>query len=137
MIHALNTSYLSVCDPRRGSTIKTNTDPTPLKSKTLPASPSDIPSPSSCQHVRPPHPQQCVGFQQSVSASRFHRCLLISFPGPFTQLVKKVLLVSNQNSSPVAFKVKTTAPKVRIPLSEQVIASLRHPQAVLRSSQFG
>jgi hypothetical protein len=58
-------------------------------------------------------------------------------PGPFSQLVKKVLLVSNQNSAPVAFKVKTTAPKVRIPLSEQITASLRHLSAVLRPSQLG
>ncbi|KAI9573597.1 VAMP-associated protein [Boletus coccyginus] len=36
----------------------------------------------------------------------------LGFNRPFTQLVKKVLLVSNQNSAPVAFKVKTTAPKL-------------------------
>ncbi|KAG9315775.1 PapD-like protein [Chiua virens] len=36
----------------------------------------------------------------------------LGFNRPFTQLVKKVLLVSNQNTSPVAFKVKTTAPKL-------------------------
>ena len=31
--------------------------------------------------------------------------------GPFTQLVKEVLTVSNPSPEPVAFKVKTTAPK--------------------------
>ncbi|KAF9221019.1 VAMP-associated protein [Gyrodon lividus] len=36
----------------------------------------------------------------------------LGFNRPFTQLVKKVLLVSNQNVAPVAFKVKTTAPKL-------------------------
>jgi len=32
-------------------------------------------------------------------------------PGPLTQLVKRSLLIHNPNSSPIAFKVKTTAPK--------------------------
>lgn len=32
-------------------------------------------------------------------------------PGPLTQLVKRSLQVSNPNNQPVAFKVKTTAPK--------------------------
>ena len=32
-------------------------------------------------------------------------------PGPLTQLVKRTLAVANTNSQPVAFKVKTTAPK--------------------------
>ncbi|SPO38578.1 related to SCS2 - required for inositol metabolism [Pseudozyma flocculosa] len=32
-------------------------------------------------------------------------------PGPLTQLVKRTLQVSNPNNQPVAFKVKTTAPK--------------------------
>lgn len=32
--------------------------------------------------------------------------------GPLTQLVKRVLTVTNHNNEPVAFKVKTTAPKV-------------------------
>jgi len=36
----------------------------------------------------------------------------LGFNRPFTQLVRKVLLVSNQNSAPVAFKVKTTAPRL-------------------------
>ena len=31
--------------------------------------------------------------------------------GPLTQLVKRSLQVSNPNNQPVAFKVKTTAPK--------------------------
>lgn len=33
--------------------------------------------------------------------------------GPFTALVKRSLTITNHNSQPVAFKVKTTAPKVR------------------------
>jgi hypothetical protein len=32
--------------------------------------------------------------------------------GPLTQVVKRSLTITNQNSQPVAFKVKTTAPKV-------------------------
>ncbi|KAG1716057.1 hypothetical protein ID866_1083 [Astraeus odoratus] len=36
----------------------------------------------------------------------------LGFNRPFTQLVKKILTVTNNNSLPVAFKVKTTAPKL-------------------------
>ncbi|KAH7885329.1 PapD-like protein [Phlebopus sp. FC_14] len=36
----------------------------------------------------------------------------LGFNRPFTQLVKKILTVTNNNSQPVAFKVKTTAPKL-------------------------
>uniref|UniRef100_U9URR0 MSP domain-containing protein n=1 Tax=Rhizophagus irregularis (strain DAOM 181602 / DAOM 197198 / MUCL 43194) TaxID=747089 RepID=U9URR0_RHIID len=35
----------------------------------------------------------------------------LAFHRPFTQLVKEVLVVRNPNPEPVAFKVKTTAPK--------------------------
>lgn len=35
----------------------------------------------------------------------------LGFPRPLTQLVKRSLQVSNPNNQPVAFKVKTTAPK--------------------------
>lgn len=35
----------------------------------------------------------------------------LGFPRPLTQLVKRTLTVSNPNSQPIAFKVKTTAPK--------------------------
>ncbi|PWN28629.1 VAMP-associated protein [Jaminaea rosea] len=35
----------------------------------------------------------------------------LGFPRPLTQLVKRSLQVSNPNQQPVAFKVKTTAPK--------------------------
>ncbi|WFD34204.1 phosphatidylinositol-binding protein scs2 [Malassezia cuniculi] len=35
----------------------------------------------------------------------------LGFPRPLTQVVKKTLTVSNPNPQPVAFKVKTTAPK--------------------------
>ena len=40
--------------------------------------------------------------------------LIISFytiTGPFTKLVKEILVIRNPNSEPVAFKVKTTIPK--------------------------
>lgn len=32
-------------------------------------------------------------------------------PGPLTILVKRTLSVTNNNAHPIAFKVKTTAPK--------------------------
>ncbi|BEJ04709.1 hypothetical protein CcaverHIS641_0205260 [Cutaneotrichosporon cavernicola] len=35
----------------------------------------------------------------------------LGFPRPLTQIVKRSLLIHNPNSQPVAFKVKTTAPK--------------------------
>lgn len=35
----------------------------------------------------------------------------LGFPRPLTQVVKRSIYVSNSNSQPVAFKVKTTAPK--------------------------
>ncbi len=35
----------------------------------------------------------------------------LTITGPFTQLVKEILIVRNPNSEPVAFKIKTTAPK--------------------------
>ncbi|KAG1872505.1 hypothetical protein DFJ58DRAFT_762017, partial [Suillus subalutaceus] len=45
----------------------------------------------------PSHSQQRVG---------------VSIVRPFTQLVKQVLTIKNKNAQPVAFKVKTTAPKL-------------------------
>ncbi|CAI2176363.1 19830_t:CDS:2 [Funneliformis geosporum] len=36
---------------------------------------------------------------------------MVAYSGPFTQLVKEILTVRNPNPEPVAFKVKTTAPK--------------------------
>jgi hypothetical protein len=36
----------------------------------------------------------------------------LGFNRPFTQLVKQVLTINNKNAQPVAFKVKTTAPKL-------------------------
>ena len=38
----------------------------------------------------------------------------LRLPGPLTQTVKRTLTISNNNVQPVAFKVKTTAPKVRL-----------------------
>jgi hypothetical protein len=35
----------------------------------------------------------------------------LGFPRPLTQIVKRSLLIHNPNPQPVAFKVKTTAPK--------------------------
>jgi len=37
---------------------------------------------------------------------------LTQLPGPLTQVVKRALTITNHNAQPVAFKVKTTAPKV-------------------------
>lgn len=37
------------------------------------------------------------------------------FSGPLTQNVKSALTITNNDDQPVAFKVKTTAPKVCLP----------------------
>jgi hypothetical protein len=56
--------------------------------------------------------------------------------GPLTQLVKRTLTITNPNSMAVAFKVKTTAPKVsgaylRYPRTEQMVWL-----AILRTSEL-
>lgn len=38
-------------------------------------------------------------------------CTVLTLPGPLTQIVKRSLIIENNNREPVAFKVKTTAPK--------------------------
>jgi hypothetical protein len=58
--------------------------------------------------------------------------------GPLTQLVQRTLTVTNPNVQPVAFKVKTTAPKVsidRILLAQR--AALIRTSGLLCSPQLG
>jgi len=38
--------------------------------------------------------------------------VVAAIPGPFTQLVRRHFRITNPNGQPVAFKIKTTAPKV-------------------------
>lgn len=69
---------------------------------------------------------------------------LVSSTGPLTQLVKRSLQVSNPNNQPVAFKVKTTAPKQycvrpnsgRIEPGEkvEVQGESRHPRSSCRTT---
>ncbi|KAF8627427.1 hypothetical protein AX17_006242 [Amanita inopinata Kibby_2008] len=56
---------------------------------------------SSTHH--PPHNKMSVALNPSTS---------LGFPRPLTQLVKRSLTISNNNAQPIAFKVKTTAPKL-------------------------
>jgi len=55
-------------------------------------------------YTRPvPHP----GFGEICPEREVHS----SHPGPLTQMVKRSILIHNPHPHPVAFKVKTTAPK--------------------------
>jgi hypothetical protein len=56
--------------------------------------------------------------------------------GPLTSLVQRTLTVTNGNSTPVAFKVKTTAPKVCDDLRWLVSLLIGDP-ALLRPAQLG
>ena len=66
---------------------------------------------------------QNVCFSQSLQRPWLSKCVPTFFgpcrcswrsTGPLTTLVKRSLTITNHNPQPVAFKVKTTAPKVRI-----------------------
>jgi len=67
---------------------------------------------------------------------------LAAFSGPLTQTVKRTLTISNNNVQPVAFKVKTTAPKVCLHprvFGVQLEGAYRTcvcPLAVLRKTEF-
>lgn len=62
--------------------------------------------------LRPPSsPSSSPSFPINMSVHLIPNNAL-GFNRPFTQLVKKVLTVANNNTLPVAFKVKTTAPKL-------------------------
>ena len=90
-------------------------------------------------------PSATLGFPSTCS-SRFSlpfiQDQLSRLSGPLTQTVKRTLTISNNNVQPVAFKVKTTAPKVC--LCSQVLQvrlqgclSLRSgPLVVLRTTKF-
>ena len=77
----------------------------------------------------------------SSSRMAFARAHVVAtIPEPFTQLVKQHLRVINPHGQPVAFKVKTTAPKV----GYSNLVQLRPPSftricptAILRSSKLG
>lgn len=60
--------------------------------------------------------------------------------GPFTQSVKRTLQITNNNANSVAFKVKTTAPKVSPPQRHngRHARKLKHTsrQALLREAQL-
>ncbi|PVF98465.1 PapD-like protein [Serendipita vermifera] len=64
------------------------------------------PAPPSCtSHHSTPQATQKMSVSLDPSSQ-------LSFRKPFTSLVKQNLKVYNYNSQPVAFKVKTTAPKL-------------------------
>ena len=47
----------------------------------------------------------------SLTEKSIHIPCYLPLTGPLTQLVKRILTVTNPNPQPIAFKVKTTAPK--------------------------
>jgi len=60
------------------------------------------------------NPSTSLGFRSILLfIIRWLSLLNTLWTGPFTSLVKRSLTITNNNSQPVAFKVKTTAPKVR------------------------
>lgn len=63
-------------------------------------------------HVQLGFPRKCIIVYLSLRTQIDPLSACASrYAGPLTQLVKRSLQVSNPNNQPVAFKVKTTAPK--------------------------
>ena len=59
------------------------------------------------------NPSSSLGFRSRFSFLFISLQERLTFhKGPLTTLVKRSLVITNNNSQPVAFKVKTTAPKV-------------------------
>lgn len=93
-------------------------------------------------------PSSTLGFPSTYSILFFSRAFALSsdltlpVSGPLTQTVKRTLTISNNNVHPVAFKVKTTAPKVclyfRVTSTrpEVVYAFRDDPSAVLCEAKF-
>lgn len=57
------------------------------------------------------HPPFTSSFEHGEMSVEISPSAQLGFPRPLTQVVKRSIYVSNSNSQPVAFKVKTTAPK--------------------------
>lgn len=60
-------------------------------------------------------PSSQLGFNsKSLKLLEIYKVMEVtwSYLGPFTKVVQRILTVTNHNEQPVAFKVKTTAPKV-------------------------
>lgn len=73
--------------------------------------------------------QQCVTFSILICGVGEANLPCHCCAGPLTQLVRRTLSVTNNNDQPVAFKVKTTAPKVSI----FRLLKLRHDRLGFRS----
>ncbi len=56
--------------------------------------------------------------------------------GPLTQNVKRSLSITNPNADPISFKIKTTAPKVRLFNHVQTHRALIFSLAILRPAQL-
>lgn len=60
------------------------------------------------------NPSNQLGFNRKLHPTAVCTYSLIVYTGPLTQIVRSSLTVTNHNSQPVGFKVKTTAPKVSL-----------------------
>ena len=105
---------LESCSQARG---KRTTSPTP-QLPPLPPHPPALPTLFLTLHTTTKCPSSSIRRRPwastvSTTAPRGARATSdLPITGPFKELVKKSLKISNPNVHPVAFKVKTTAPKV-------------------------
>lgn len=89
VLSTLQTRVVRACVILATGGIKASDGSNSAQKSTVYPPPSDIPSPSSCQHVRPPRPQQCLGLQQSVSSPSHSRYPLISLQDRSLSLSEK------------------------------------------------
>ena len=87
-----------------------------------------------------------VRYSSTEQFNRLQSCAFLIHPrllpfsrphhkGPLTQNVKRSLNITNPNADPVSFKIKTTAPKVRLS-RVQILLRLPVSEAVLRTAQL-
>lgn len=105
------------------------------------AAPSDSSTTSNLPPTTPRHIQTCLwncnlrswasGVSSIIRSTSLQGCQLANNAriGPFTHEVSQVLRLHNSNSDPVAFKVKTTAPKQCV--SDTIQPSSRKSRSVL------
>lgn len=136
VLSTLQTRVVRACVILATGGIKASDGSNSAQKSTVYPPPSDIPSPSSCQHVRPPRPQQCLGLQQSVSSPSHSRYPLISLQDRSLSLSEKSYWSQIRIRPQSPSKSKQQHPRsVRPSPSRSVL--LRHLPAVLRPSQFG
>lgn len=113
----------------------------PLLPSLSPSTPRFFPLPHLLpQNVRHSPTKQLHWLQPSVSfffspTSSFS--LTPRHIGPLTQNVKRSLNITNPNADPISFKIKTTAPKVRLfTHNKSTLPLISPPLAILRKAQL-